>query len=198
MILASQPDFKLVLEEPDPQKALERAPDYLVDILIVSMNQHGFSGTSFISRLSKVLHEAGNQAEILVTTPFFSNELRWNSVLAGAADLFSLESDAKQFLQKLREIAKGNYLVDKLFLEETKAIQFDKSRGREFETALVNLDPAQRKILSNFLAGLSDFENAKQLDIAKLRVAQLIRSLMERGGFLTRNQLAISLREFPA
>lgn len=198
MILGSQPDFKLVLEESDPQRALDRAPDYLVDILIVSMNQHGYSGTNYISRLSKVLREAGNQAEILVTTPFFSKQLRWNSVLAGAADLLSLESNAKEFLQKLRAIAKGNYLVDAEFLEDSKAFELDKSPGREFDATLVGLDPTQRKLLSNFMAGLNDYENAKQLDIAKLRVTQLIRTLMESGGFQTRNQLAIALRESSA
>ena len=196
MVISSQSDLKLVFEESDPQKALIRAPEYLVDVLVVSQNQHGFSGTSYVSELVGVLKSRGNTAEVLVTTPFFSDQLRWNALLSGAADLLSLETAAAEFLDTIRAIAKGGYVVEREFLSSSHNLSGSISMSRELSSELQKLDDSQRKQLSNFLEGLSDFENAKRLDIAKLRVSQLIRKLMEVGSLQSRNQLAIVLREF--
>jgi len=196
MIITSQPDLKLVFEESDPRRALVRAPEYLVDVLIVSQNQHGYSGSSYVAEMAKALNDGGNPSYILVTTPFFTQQLRWNAVLAGAADLVSLEEAGRDFLSKIRAIAKGDYIVDPKFLQVSKGLEGSLVIKRELIEALESLDLGQRDQLANFKEGLSDFQNARNLDIAKLRVTQLIRKLIEVGSLLTRNQLAIVLRDF--
>jgi len=196
MIITSQPDLKLVFEESDPRRALVRAPEYLVDVLIVSQNQHGYSGSSFVSEMVTVLKGEGNHSAVLVTSSFSSDQLRWNAILAGAADLVSLEEAGRDFLSKIRAIAKGDYIVDPKFLQDSKSMEGSLESNRKLSEALAKLEPAQRAQLANFKAGLSDFENARKLDIAKLRVGQLIRGLMDLGELLSRNQLAIVLRDF--
>ncbi|MCX6485640.1 MAG: hypothetical protein NTX78_03235 [Rhodoluna sp.] len=196
MMITSQPDLKLVFEESDPRRALVRAPEYLVDVLIVSQNQHGYSGSSFVSELVTVLKSEGNQSAVLVSSSFSSDQLRWNAILAGAADLISLEETGRDFLGKIRAIAKRDYIVDSKFLQDSKAMEGSLESNRELTQALERLDQTQRTLLGNFKAGLSDFENARKLDVAKLRVSQLIGKLMEVGELLSRNQLAIVLRDY--
>ena len=196
MVIASQPDLKLVFEEADPQKALLRAPDYLVDVLVVSQNQHGFSGNKYVSEMVKVLKLEGNPSVVLVTTAFFSDQLRWNALLSGAADLISLEAVAADFLDKIRSIAKGDFIVEAKFLAGANELEGSLVVNRELAAAIQDLSAPQREQLANFRAGLGDFENAKKLDVAKLRVSQLISKLIEVGGLMSRNQLAIVLRDF--
>lgn len=194
MLINSQPDMKLVFEESDPSRALERAPEYLVDVLVTSVKQHGFPGLTFVQKMAETLNAAGNSAAMLVTSPFSSTEMRSQSVLSGASDLVSLEEDGQVFLRKVRQVSKRDFLVEEDFLK-ILAENFDSFEvNREMANNFEQLDSSQKAIIANFNEGLSDFENAKRLDVSKLRVTQLLTQLMQAGALRTRNQLAIAVR----
>jgi len=195
MMMNSQKDMRVVFEESDPKVALNRIADYLVDIIIVEKSQHGFAGSDFVSKLSKTLKEAGNPAKILASAPFTSDQGRWDSIASGAADEVGLDSSGSHYLRTIRLAAKPDYVAEVEFIREFGATQQKPVITRKLAESLESLEPQQKTILAGFLEGLSDQENAKRIDIAKLRVRQLIELLLSAGGFDSRGQLLISLRD---
>lgn len=196
MVISSQPDLRVVLEESDAKVAISRAPEYLVDVLVVAHSQHGFTGSGFVEKLSSALSDSGNDASILVLAPFATHQARWEAIQAGAADLVGLEASGADFLKKVRSIAKIDYLADPEFIKSFGFTQPKSAPNRELEAAINSLAKDQRTQLSLSLSGHSDHEIAKKFDISKLRVRQLIESLSKVAGVRTRSQLSILLREF--
>ena len=198
MVISSQPDMRVVLEESDAQVAITRAPDYLVDVLVVAHSQHGFTGSGFVDKLSSALSASGNDASILVLAPFATDQARWEAIQAGAADLVGLEASGEVFLKQVRSIAKPDYLADPEFIRSFGSNQPTLTANRELQAAIGSLTKDQRTQLSLALSGDSDHEIAKKFDISKLRVRQLVDSLSQIAGVRTRSQLLILLRDFKA
>lgn len=196
MIIQSQPDLKIVFEESDPSKALNRAPEYLVDVVVASLKQSGFPGFTFLKAIADALAKVGNPSAILLTTPFASEELRAEAVLNGANDLVSLEEEGRVFLSKIRAVAKKDHSVDAELLSYIDTENLTLPVFPKLRSNLEELDAGQEAIIANFLAGLSDFESARRLDVSKLRVTQFLNNLMTTGEVRTRSQLAVILRGF--
>jgi DNA-binding NarL/FixJ family response regulator len=198
MVISSQRDMRVVLEESDAQVAISRAPEYLVDVLVAAHSQHGFTGSGFVEKLSSALSDSGNEASILVLAPFATDQARWEAIQAGAADLVGLEASGAYFLKKVRSITKSDYLADPEFISSFGATQPAVAPNFELESAIGSLTKDQRTQLALSLGGLSDHEIAKKFDVSKLRVRQLVDSLSNVAGVRTRSQLSILLREFKA
>jgi DNA-binding NarL/FixJ family response regulator len=198
MVISSQPDMRVVLEESDAQVAISRAPEYLVDVLVAAHSQHGFTGSGFVEKLSSALSNSGNDASILVLAPFATDQARWEAIQAGAADLVGLEASGADFLNKVRSISKADYLADPEFIKSFGYTQPTVAPNLELEAAISSLAKDQRTQLSLSLGGQSDHEIAKKFDVSKLRIRQLMDSLLRVAGVRTRSQLLIILREFRA
>lgn len=198
MVISSQSDMRVVLEESDSQVAISRAPDYLVDVLVAAHSQHGFTGSGFVERLSVALSMSGNDAAILMLAPFATNQARWDAIKAGAADLVGMEASGADFLKRVRSVAKSDYLVDPDFIKSFGSTQPTVIPSRELEAAVRVLTKDQRAQLSLTLSGHSDHDVAKKFDVSKLRIRQLLDSLSLVAGVRTRSQLLILLREFIA
>lgn len=196
MVISSQSDLRVVLEESDAKLAILRAPDYLVDVLVVAQNQHGFTGSGFVEKLSEALTISGNKAAILVLASFATDQARWNAVQAGAADLIGMEASGSTFLKSIRAIGKSDFLVDPGFVLRFGTSQPLRPFSGELQSAIDKLTPEQRSQLAFFLEGKGDFEIAKRFDVSRLRVRQLIESLIATAGLRTRGQLSLILRGF--
>lgn len=193
MLFGSQPNLKVVFEESDPNQAILRTSDYLVDVLIVAGVQHGFSGFGYVTKLVESLDVAGNRAKVLVSASFFSKQARALALLAGATDLVGLDTPAKELLTLLKSISRHDYLVEPEFLEFCKEAHELPASNAKLTMLLDEITEQQKAILKSFLSGVTDFQNARVLDIAKSRVIAQINEFMSAGEFLTRNQLAIAL-----
>ena len=196
LVINSQSDLRVVLEESDAQVAIQRAPDYLVDVLVVAENQHGFTGSGFVEKLSSALGESQNNASILVLASFATEQARWNAVQAGAADLIGMEADGATFLKAIRAIGKPGFLVDPSFVHSFGKTQPLRPLSLELQVTFDDLTAEQRSQFSLFLQGKSDFEIARMFDVSRLRVRQLIESLIVTAGLRTRGQLSLLLRGF--
>lgn len=194
LLIGSQAEMQIVFEESNPKVALERVGDYLVDVLVVNIRQHGYAGATYISALRKILYLAGNKAAILGFANFSSDETYRDAILAGADDFVAMDADATEFLSKMKLVSKNDYRIDQKQLEKLfrKASQL-MVKSRELDVALGVLEPWQRKVAKRFLRGESDANIAKELDLARTRVSQTIKGLMDAGSVHTRNQLAVAL-----
>lgn len=193
MVFNSQVDMRVVLEESDGNSAIDRVPNYLVDVLVTGTNQHGFRGGQFVRKLSEALAAASNDCAVIATSPFSTPKLRWESLLAGAQEHIGLDASASDLLALTRKVVKQDFLVDLADLK-SQSVEFGGLPPvHQLELKLSELNEVQNNIVKSFLNGLGDQAIAKQHDLARTRVTQLIESLLKVSGFTSRNQLAILL-----
>ena len=193
MVINSQPDMQIVLEEPDPQLALVRCPEYLLDLLLVSSQQSGYSGTQFVRKVTRSLRDNNNHCGVVVYGPFFSEDLRIQFLQAGALEFFGLDQASERTLEILRATSRRDFIVDYETLKEAAKLANDLQIPANFSMQLEKLSTDQKKILRSFLKGMTDSKNAEQFELARTRVTNLISDLMDAGGYATRTQLAIAL-----
>lgn len=193
MIFNSQIDMRVVLEESDPMVAIERAPNYLVDVVLVGPSQQRLRGDQFVHLLAEAFRSANNDCAIIAYSAFASKKLRFEAIRAGAQDFIGLDSTGTEFLSLTRAVVKRDYLVDPKILKE----MFDEfggmPRSNIMEQKISELNDLQTKIVNLFLTGIGDQAIAKKLDIARTRVTQLIDSLLKAADLTSRSQLALTL-----
>jgi DNA-binding NarL/FixJ family response regulator len=193
MIINSQPDMRVVLEESDPVVAIQRAPDYLVDVLLVGPSQHSLRGQQLIQLLSQALVEAKNECAIISYNAFTSSKLRYEAVISGAQDFIGLDSSGKELLSLIRQVVKRDFLVEPNELSKLAGAFGYPKVSNQLELKLSELTDVNTKVVTLFLAGQGDQAIAKQLDLARTRVTQLIDSLIASAGLTSRNQLHLAL-----
>lgn len=193
MVISAQPEMDVVLEEADPKLALERCNTYLIDTIIVSATQPGFPGAQFTHSLSNSLLEGGNDSTILVQTAFTDQRLHKEQILAGATDVIGLDQPANKLLGLIKRSARRDYLADQALLSEI-ADNSPYQISIHLQQRLDNLSDLQKQMLVRFHNGEKDELIAKEFDTARVRVTQLIDSLVIECGFFSRNQLAIALK----
>ena len=193
MVIDSQSDMKVVFEESDPRAALTKSPDYLIDVLVIESNPRGYELSKFLSQIRANQNAKGSNPAIVVYSTFANSELYALGLAAGAAEVIDLESGGESFLAALRNCSKADYIASIEALKRAGEL-LGPSNSADLEEVM-KIAATQPKVIKNFLSGLGDLENAKKLDIAKLRVRQTLDALLKAGGFQTRNQLAIALFE---
>ena len=194
MVINSQPDMRVVLEESDPFTAIQRAPEYLIDVLLVGPSQHSLRGQQLIQLLARALVDAKNECVIISYNAFHSSKLRYEAVLSGAQDFIGLDSTGTELLSLIRQVVKRDYLIapDELVLMANE-FGFPKV-SNQLELKLSELSPVNTEVVKLFLSGQSDQVISKNLDLARTRVTQLIDSLISLAELTTRNQLHLTLR----
>jgi DNA-binding NarL/FixJ family response regulator len=191
MVIDSQSDMKVVFEESDPRAALTKSPDYLIDVLVIESNPRGYELSKFLSQIRANQNAKGSNPAIVVYSTFANSQLYALGLAAGAAEVIDLESGGESFLAALRNCSKADYIASIEALKRAGEL-LGPSNSADLEEVM-KIAATQPKVIKNFLSGLGDLENAKKLDIAKLRVRQTLDALLKAGGFQTRNQLAIAL-----
>jgi DNA-binding NarL/FixJ family response regulator len=193
MVINSQADMRVVLQESDPVVAIQRAPDYLLDVLMVGPSQHSLRGQQLIQLLAEALKEANNDCAIISYNAFYSPKLKFEAIRAGARDFIGLDSNGKELLSLIRKVVKRDYLVEPGELNRMAEEFAFMGGSNQLELRLSELSTIQTEVVQLFLTGQSDLAIAKQLDLARTRVTQLIDSLITSAGLTSRNQLLLAI-----
>jgi DNA-binding NarL/FixJ family response regulator len=193
MVFNAQADMRVVFEESDPLLAIERAPEYLVDVLIVGPSQHRLRGGQFVSALSKALKEAKNDCAIISYNAFSDSRLRFEALRSGAQEFIGLDSEASSLITVVKRVVKKDFTAPMVELRVLSKQFGPLEAAARIEATLSELAEDQVKIVEFFLEGFRDQAIAKKLEVSHTRVSRLIDSLVEAADFTTRNQLAIFL-----
>ena len=193
MIFNAQPTMKVVFEESEPGLAIERAPDYLVDVLVVGPSQHRMRGDQFIKLLCAALAKAKNDCAVIAYNAFSDERLRFAALQAGAQEFVGLDESAERFIDLVRQVTKKDHLVDVAILSELVSKFGPLDSNARLEVQLASLSEQQTKMVALFVAGTKDQDIAKEFDSARTRVTQLIDGLVVAAGFTSRNQLCMYL-----
>jgi DNA-binding NarL/FixJ family response regulator len=195
LLIDSQDDCKVVFEEESANGALERAPEALLDVLIIDHRVRGLDGISLIEKLIPLYQTANNAVPaIILTGPYFSYELLLASVSAGATDLVTLDSDSAELLKSVRSAMSKDQDLD--FDSLSQLVKRAKETSFSFQDILVNLgglDERESQVLQEFRDGHDDDSIAKKLDLPKYRVKKAIDSILAKCSLATRAQLFLAI-----
>jgi two-component system, NarL family, response regulator DevR len=196
-IIDSQNDLKVVLEDGTYETALERAPEALIDVLVIDHRLRGGDGMS-LSRdlIQKYLADDSKFPAIIMTGPYFSDELKLASMRAGASELVTQDARPEALLRAIRSTAakddQPDYVALRDFLDR---MEHSKIASPEFLMKLGDLTEKEKWVLDLFASGISQDEVAAELDAPKYRVRQILQSAQRKCGFATLSQLFIALYE---
>lgn len=196
-IIDSQNDLKVVLEDGTYQSSLERAPEALIDVLVIDHRLRGGDGMS-LSRdlIQKYLTDNSKIPAIIMTGPYFSDELKLASMRAGASELVTQDARPEALLRAIRSTAAKDDQPDYVALREfLDRMEHSKIASPEFLMKLGDLTEKEKWVLDLFASGISQDEVAAELDAPKYRVRQILQSAQRKCGFATLSQLFIALYE---
>mgnify|MGYP000688713537 FL=1 len=195
MLIDSQEDCKVVFEEENAADALVRAPEALIDVLVIDHRVRGLDGIALVEKLIPLYHAANSDVPaIILTGPYFSYELLLASIAAGATDLVTLDSDSGELLKAIRSSVSNEDVLDfdslKSLMKRAKGVEFDVP---DILVKLGTLDQKETQVLEAFRAGLDDDEISRTIDIPKYRVRQAMKSILSKCSLATRAQLFLAI-----
>lgn len=195
LMIDAQEDCKVVFEEENAIEAIERAPEALIDVLVVDHRVRGLDGFKLVEKIVPRYHELGTEVPaIILTGPYFSRELLLASIAAGAADLVTLDSDSAELLKAIRTSKAKDEALDfaslKALIEGSPDTKFEVP---DILVKLGNLNEAEPAVLDAFKTGKDDDAIAELLQIPKYRVRKALSSILQKCGLATRAQLFLAV-----
>ena len=195
LLIDSQEDCRVVFEEESATGTLDRAPEALLDVLIIDHRVRGLDGISLIEKLIPLYQSANNTVPaIILTGPYFSYELLLASVSAGASDLVTLDSDSGELLKSIRSSMSKDDELD--FESLRQLVKRAKETAFSFQDILVNLgglDERETQVLEQFRDGQDDDAISAALDLPKYRVRKALDSILTKCSLATRAQLFLAI-----
>lgn len=195
MLIDSQPDCKVVFEEETAQGAEARAPEALLDVLVIDHRVRGLDGIQLVAKLIPLYQANDSEVPaIILTGPYFSYELLLSAIAAGATDLVTLDSDSGELLKSIRtSLAKE----DTLDFDSLKSLMA-RASGVQFEVPDIlvkigTLEDREPDVLAQFKLAQDDDQIAQSLGIPKYRVRQCMKSILAKCNLATRAQLFLAV-----
>lgn len=197
LVIESEPDLRIVLEEDNALRALDRIPQALVDVLIIDQRLQGQDGAWLIASLrEKFLASGETDARIIMTAPYYSDDLLIAAIRAGANDLVTQDMGPDQLLEAIFRISnKDNDFETDSLIRKFVELQIAADESPVFLIRLGDLTDREREVVRLLLRGVSEFEISRRIDAPRYRVKQIIDDLQKRTLTNTRTQLLLALFE---
>ncbi|MEV4336039.1 response regulator transcription factor [Streptomyces sp. NPDC049590] len=194
LILGSAPDIEVAGEAADGERAVELARRLRPDVVLMDVQMPVLDGVSATRRIV-----AERLADVLVLTTFDLDEYVFGALRAGAAGFLLKHAEARELLEAVRTVARGEGVVAPAVTRRLIA-EFAAGAGTDRGTAadpavLEDLTRREREVLGCVGEGLSNAEIAGRLDMAEGTVKTHVSRLLAKLGLRSRVQAAVLARE---
>ncbi|MCZ0205103.1 response regulator [Streptomyces achromogenes] len=194
LILGSAPDIEVAGEAADGERAVELARRLRPDVVLMDVQMPVLDGVSATRRIV-----AEQLADVLVLTTFDLDEYVFGALRAGAAGFLLKHAEARELLEAVRTVARGEGVVAPAVTRRLIA-EFAAGAVPERGTAadpavLEDLTRREREVLGCVGEGLSNAEIAGRLDMAEGTVKTHVSRLLAKLGLRSRVQAAVLARE---
>ncbi|WP_251094958.1 response regulator transcription factor [Streptomyces sp. Caat 7-52] len=192
LILRSAPDIDVVGEAEDGERAVELARSLRPDLILMDVQMPRLDG---VTATRRIVDE--RLADVLVLTTFDLDEYVFGALRAGAAGFLLKNTEAKDLLDAVRTVARGEGIVAPAVTRRLIA-EFAAAPAREAEAdpaVLEVLTRREREVLGRIGEGLSNAEIAARLDMAEGTVKTHVSRLLAKLELRSRVQAAVLARE---
>jgi DNA-binding NarL/FixJ family response regulator len=193
-VLEAEPDMEVICEVGDGNEALVYAREMSPDVIITDVNLPGLNGLQLVRELRAMK----SNAACVVLTAYDDEEQIFHALRAGASAYFPKDVSPNQLVEAIREVARGNYVVDDQVLEKPEVANWLLQHFRDLATVdgipddtAGPLSPREMEILQQIALGRSNKEIAYMLGISRQTVKNHMTSILRKLAVNDRTQAAM-------
>ena len=183
-LLESDPDLEVVGEAGTAAEALARVPLAKPDVAILDVRLEEGSGIE----VCRDLRSANPDLICLMLTSFADDDALYASVMAGAAGYVLKQIKARDLIEDVKKVAKGESLMDpRAVARVVERI----SNPPKADPALDSLSPQERRILEHISEGMTNKQIAEAMFLAEHTVKNYVTGLLRKLKMSSRTEAAI-------
>ena len=183
-LLESDPEIEVVGEATTAAEAMTRIPLANPDVAILDVRLEDGSGIE----VCRELRSANAELICLMLTSFADDDALYASVMAGAAGYVLKQIKARDLIEDVKKVARGESLMDpRAVARVVERI----SNPPKTDPAMESLSPQEQRILEHISEGMTNKQIAESMFLAEHTVKNYITGLLRKLKMSSRTEAAI-------
>lgn len=193
-LLGLQPDFEIVAEAENGERALALAKAHRPDVVLMDLRMPVMGGVEATRRMAQLCPAA----RVVVLTTFEEDEEVFEALRAGALGYLLKACSAEKLCESVRAAAKGTSVLEPSVAARMMAglTRLAAHEGRKVSQPLADpLSERELAVLARLAQGRSNKEIGVELGITEGTVKNHMTNVLGKLGVLDRTQAALRARE---